>query len=119
MTSHRTERVADLLRRELSEILRTEVKDPRVHLATVAHVNVSRDLRHARVGVSILGEDSERDAVLQAIRHAAGFIRHQLSNRIRLRAVPELRFELDRGAEHSLRISQLLDSMDDGRDPSP
>jgi ribosome-binding factor A len=119
MAGHRTERVADQLRRELADILRHEVKDPRVRLATVSSVELSSDLQHARVLLSILGDDQERAQAFLALEHARGFVRRQLSSRLRLRSVPELRFEIDRGAEHSLRISQLLESLDDDPDRTP
>jgi ribosome-binding factor A len=109
--SRRTDRVADLLRAELAEILRREVADPRARLAAVSEVVVSPDLEHARVRLSILGSDADRAASLEALRHAAGFIRRQLGRRVRLRVTPELAFELDQGAEVSQRISDLLEEL--------
>jgi ribosome-binding factor A len=111
--SRRTERVQDLLRAELSDLLRREVQDPRVGLATVTDVNVSPDLRHAVVRVSVLGEDAQREEAIKAIRHAKGFLRSQLAQRMTTRVVPDLVFELDRGAEHSQRITDLLESLND------
>ncbi len=110
--SHRTEKVGDLLRMELSTILQREVKDPRVALATIAGVSVSKDLSHAEVRVSVLGDDEEkRDAAIAALTRARGFVRSQLARRVRLRVVPELVFKLDRGAEYSQRISDILESL--------
>lgn len=108
----RMDRLADLLRHELAEILQHGLKDPRVRLATVAGVTVSRDLAHAKVRVSVLGSDDERRRCVAALVHARGFVRSLLARRVRLRTVPELRFELDRGAEHSQRISEILESLD-------
>ena len=109
--SRRTERVSDLLRVELADILRRDVADPRARLASVSEVVVSPDLHHARVRLSILGSDAEREASLEALRRASGFIRRQLGQRVRLRLTPELVFELDHGAEYSQRISDLLEEV--------
>jgi ribosome-binding factor A len=111
MTTHRPERVADFLRVELSQILREEVRDPRVRDATVTVVRLSADLHHARVLVSVLGDAEQQQDCLEGLQRATGFIRSRLASRISLRTVPELRFEVDHGAEHSLRISQLLDTL--------
>ena len=114
--SRRTERIADLLRAELSMLLLREVHDPRISLASIVSVSVSPDLRHAQVRVSVLGEEAHREECLAALRHARGFLRTQIAHRLRLRVAPDLNFELDRGAEHSQRISDLLEGLhaDDG-----
>jgi len=112
--SRRTQRVADLLRRELAELLIHEVRDPRVRLATVSHVDVSPDLRRAEVKVSVMGEERARREAVEAIVHARGFLRSRLAHRLKsLKVTPELVFELDRGAEHSQRISDLLEDLHD------
>ncbi|MEO8502553.1 MAG: 30S ribosome-binding factor RbfA [Acidobacteriota bacterium] len=111
--SRRTERVQDLLRAEISDLLRREVQDPRIGLTTVTGVDVSPDLSHAVVKVSVLGDDLQRDDAIAGLRHAKGFIRTQLARRMRTRVVPDLVFELDRGAEHSQRITDLLESLND------
>ena len=112
--TRRTQRVGDLLRTELSTIISRRVRDPRVAMATVSAVDMSPDLKHARVYVSVVGTDEERQASLAALDHAAGFIRSQLARELkRLRNIPELRFELDRGAEYSQRISELLENPDE------
>jgi|CXWL01.1.fsa_nt_gi ribosome-binding factor A len=111
---HRTERLDDLLRAELSELMMFHIRDPRVKLATVSHVEVTRDLSHATVKVSVLGsDDAEREAAVAALVHARGFLRSQLAERLRLRLTPELHFELDRGAEHSQRINEILEKLHD------
>ncbi|HEV8582014.1 MAG TPA: 30S ribosome-binding factor RbfA [Thermoanaerobaculia bacterium] len=115
--SRRTDRVADLLRAELSSLLLREVHDPRVKLASVTEVDVSPDLRRAVVKISVLGDDQQRLETIEGLRHARGFLRTELAHRLRLRATPELVFELDRGAEHSQQISDLLESLH-GRDES-
>lgn len=111
--SRRTERVEDLLRAEISDLILREVQDPRVRLATVSSVSVSPDLRHATVSVSVLGDDANREETVKALHHARGFIRSQLAHRLRLRVVPDLQFQLDRGAEYSQRITDLLEKLND------
>jgi len=108
VTSASQARAADLLRRELTDILRREVHDPRAALVTVADLTLSADRSHARVRLSVLGDDAERDDAVRALRRAARFIRGRLGRRLRLRRTPELHFELYRGAEHAERIDQLL-----------
>ena len=115
--SRRTDRMADLLRAEISDLLLRSVHDPRIKLVSVTDIDVSPDLRRAVVRVSLLGGEEERQATLAALRHAKGFLRTELSHRLRTRVTPELVFELDRGAEHSQKISDLLESLH-GRDES-
>lgn len=109
--SQRTERVADLIRAELAVILQRDMKDPRVRLATISEVHVTRDLSHAKVFVSVLGTEDERLGCIQTLQRAQGFLRTVLAGKLRLRTTPELHFELDRGAEHSQRINELLESL--------
>jgi ribosome-binding factor A len=115
--SRRTGRVGDLIRAELSDLLLRHVQDPRIRLASVTEVDVTQDLRRATVKVSVLGEENERVETIEALRHARGFLRTELAHRLRMRVTPELLFELDRGAEYSQRISDLLESLN-GRDES-
>ena len=106
--SERTERVGDMMRAELSAIFLREMKDPRVRLATVSEVRVTRDLAHATVLVSVLGSDEDRDATIGVLKRAAGFLRSALAKHTRLRTTPELHFELDRGPEYSQRMEEIL-----------
>ncbi len=115
--TRRTDRVSDLLRAELSDLILREIKDPRIRLVTLTGVEVTSDLRRAVVRVSALGDDAQREEAVEALRHARGFLRTELSHRLRTRVTPELIFELDRGAEHSQKISDLLESLN-GRDES-
>ena len=116
--SRRTERLDHQLREQLAALIRREMADPRVRLAAVSEVHVTPDLRFARVSISAVGEEQEREECIAALRHAAGFLRRQLAARLRLRVTPELDFVLDRGAEHSARISALLETLhhDDEQD---
>ncbi len=112
--SRRTERVEDLLRGELAILIQRELADPRVRLTTVSAVNVSPDLKQATVRVSVVGEEPARLASVEALRHARRFLRARLARQLRhMRSIPELSFELDRGAEHSQRISDLLETLHD------
>ena len=115
--TRRTDRMSDLVRAELSDLILREIKDPRIKLVSLTAVEVTSDLRRAVVRVSALGDDSQREAAVEALRHARGFLRTELSHRLRTRVTPELVFELDRGAEHSQKISDLLESLH-GRDES-
>ena len=115
--SRRTDRVGDVLRAELSDLLLREVHDPRVKLASITEVDVTTDLKRAIVKVSVLGDDQQRQEAIEGLRHARGFLRTELAHRLRLRATPELIFELDRGAEHSQQSSDLRENLH-GRDES-
>ncbi len=118
--SRRSSRVADLIRAELSQILLRRLQDPRVKLTTVTGVDVSPDLKHAIVQVSIVGDDQQRRQALDALRHAKGFLRSQLAKELHnMKSTPELRFELDRGAEYSQRISDLLENADEHGNKRP
>lgn len=111
---HRPERVADVMRRELAELLLRRVHDPRIRGCSIVGIRVSPDLRHARVRVSTLGSEAERQEALDALHHASGFLRSEMARRMRhFRRVPELVFELDRGAEYSVEISELLEALHD------
>lgn len=117
--SRRTDRLESVLREELSFVISRRLRDPRVGFASVSAVQLSRDLQHARVAVAVLGDDEEtRLETIQVLTAAAPAIRRMLTERVELRLVPELRFELDRGAEHSLRIAQLLENDDAKPDPT-
>jgi ribosome-binding factor A len=104
----RTDRVNELLREEISLVMRNEVRDPRVGLATVTAVETSPELDHARVYITTLGDEEEKTAVLAGLQSAASFIRGQLSRRLHMRRVPELHFEYDRMLDEANRIEQLL-----------
>lgn len=109
----RRERIDELLRSAIANLLTFEIKDPRVKLASVSSVSTTADLSRARVLVSVLGSDEDRQSCIEGLRHARGFIRSQLASRLRLRTIPELVFELDRGAEYSQRISDILEGLHD------
>lgn len=111
MTSRRQSRVSELLQRELAQLIAYELRDPRLALVSVTHVEVTSDLHLARVYVSTLGDAREgRDAVA-VLEHAKGFLRRALSERVDLRFMPELRFYFDESAAAGLRINALIDQV--------
>jgi ribosome-binding factor A len=106
--TRRTLQVGEMLREELTDIIRREVSDPRLGFWSITRVDVPTDLRSARVFVSVLGSDEERAATLAALRSAAGFIRFHLKPRLRIRQIPELDFRDDRSMEHAEAIGRTL-----------
>ena len=118
--SRRPEQVAEAIRTVLAEALvRGEVRDPRVSLVTVVSVDVTRDLSVATVRVAPHGQnDAEREAAVEGLRSAAGYLRSLVARGLTTRSVPELRFERDRGLEHAHRIDALLEEIRRGEDPS-
>lgn len=109
----RSRRVADEIQRELADIIRLELKDPRAGLITITGVDVTSDLEHAKVFVTRLttGPSSEatHQETLRTLRHAAGFLRSQLAHRMKLRIVPQLVFAYDDSVEQGMHLSQLID----------
>jgi ribosome-binding factor A len=103
----RVERLADQARNEVADILR-RMKDPRIGFVSVTEVEVSQDLRHLKVFVSILGGDEERERTLEALEHARGFVRTELGSRIRLRYTPDLAFKYDPSLARGSRVVELL-----------
>jgi ribosome-binding factor A len=107
--SRRTERVSDLLREEISTLVREELHDPRIGgLVTITEVDVSPDLRRADVFVSVLGSDEQRASTLQALDHARPFVKRELSRRLSLRYLPDVHFQDDRSLERAQEMTNLL-----------
>ena len=107
----RTARVAEQIRNEIEEIVAGELKDPRIGSVTVTQLVVSPDLRHARVLVTVMGDDDARRETLQGLFSAAGFVSHELARRLQRRRSPEVVFVPDRGAEAELRVEKMLDEI--------
>ena len=109
MTSRRILRLNDAIREELAELLRREMRDPRLAtLISITEVDTSPDLSLAHVYVSVLGSDEETNEALRALRHAAGYLKRELGDRLRLRRVPNLDFRLDPSLARGARVMQLL-----------
>jgi ribosome-binding factor A len=110
VTRGRPRKVADLIQRELSDLLRREVRDPRVGMVTLTAVDVSPDLSHAKVFFTILEKEKQRETT-DALQRAAGFLRSQLAHRMKMYTTPELRFAYDESIERGDHLSQLIDSV--------
>ena len=108
MKQHRLARVAEVIREVASEAILYEVKDPRIKFTTVTRAEVSADLQHAKVYVSVMGSDRDRNLTLHGLRSAAGFIQSKLGERMRTRYIPVLEFVLDEGVRNSLEVARLL-----------
>lgn len=108
MTTRRQEQLSELIAQELSDLIRTRMKDPRIGFASITDVELSADLRHAKVFVSVLGTPEEQRATLQALEHGAGFLRHELAQRLVIRHTPEILFRLDDSIARGARILQLM-----------
>lgn len=116
--NRRVERVGQLLREEMARLLRRELSDPRVERVTITGVDVTPDLRHATVHVRTLGDETPVEEAIEGLQSAAGYLRGALGRELRLRRIPEFRFEADRTLERAKRIEALLDEVmpdeDDG-----
>ncbi|MDR1765471.1 MAG: 30S ribosome-binding factor RbfA [Lachnospiraceae bacterium] len=112
-SKYKMTRVNAEVQRELSEIIRTEIKDPRVAgpMVSVTGVEVTADLKYCKAYISVLGTDEEAAAVMEGLGSAVGFIRRELAARVNLRNTPELRFVSDRSIEHGMQMSKLIDEV--------
>ncbi len=108
LQGRRTERLGHQIRVELAELISRQVKDPRIGFATVTRVELTADLHHARVFVSVLGNPEEQKNNIEGLSSAAGFLRHEIGHRLALRRAPELSFILDHGVEAGEKIEMLL-----------
>jgi ribosome-binding factor A len=108
MSSRRTQKAAEAIREVVSMAILTEVRDPRVRDVTVTFVEVSPDMRQAKVHVSVMGDDAKQKKCLLGLENSAGFLQAKIAKQIDSRYTPKLRFELDMGVKKSLAIAQLL-----------
>lgn len=113
----RTARLGEQIRRELAELIRDEVRDPRVGMVSLTEVRVARDLSNAKIYFTRLGEDSERATSVSALNRAAGFLRHELGARLNIRKVPELHFVYDESIERGAHMEALIGSLPENRPP--
>lgn len=109
--SMRANRVAEQMKKELSDIISRRLKDPRVGFVTVTDVEVTGDLQQAKVYITVLGDEDTKAATLEALEKATGFIRSEIGSRIRLRKTPELFFEFDQSIEYGNRIEKLISEL--------
>ncbi|MFD1018228.1 30S ribosome-binding factor RbfA [Thalassobacillus hwangdonensis] len=108
MSELRANRVGEQMKKELGDIISKKIKDPRVGFVTVTDVQVTGDLQQAKVFISVLGEEKQKQETLVGLAKAKGFIRSEIGNRIRLRKTPEITFEFDDAIERGNRIEKLL-----------
>lgn len=115
MARIRVSRVGEQIKKELSQIIQHEIKDPRIGFVTVTGVEMSGDLQIAKVYVSVMGKKEEREATLSGLEKATGYMRKEIGRRIQMRYVPELIFEIDQTLDHSEEIHRLLDEVHKGQ----
>ena len=109
----RTQRVGDFLKQEIARLIQLEVRDPRVGMASVTDVEVSRDLSYAKVFVTVLGKNTEEEAApaIEALNHASGFLRSQIAKIMKARVTPKLRFVFDKSIGRGAQMSKLIDDV--------
>ncbi len=115
----RTNKVADLIRDEVSRLLLRDLRDPRIGFVTITGASVTPDLRSARIFVSVLGDDGAREDSLQALNHAAGFVRRELFRNLRLRHSPSVTFLLDESLDRGARIEEVLRGIQEDAPDTP
>jgi ribosome-binding factor A len=104
----RVQKLREFIREEVSDILHRGTKDPRIGFVSVTDVELTSDLRHAKVYVSVLGSEEDRARTMEALEHAVGFVRTELAKRLRTYHTPEIQFRLDTSIERGTRVLQLL-----------
>lgn len=115
MSVNRTVRIQEEIRKILSEVIRNNIKDPRVPiLTTVTRVEVTRDLRYAKAFISVFGEKEDKVKCIEGLKSAAGYIRREVGSKIKVRYTPEILFEIDESLEHGLHINKILSDIKKG-----
>ena len=108
-------RINDEIKKELSEIIRSELKDPRIATMTsVLKVDTTNDLKYCKVYISVLGDEKQKEDVITGLKNASGFIRKQDATRINLRSTPQFKLEIDDSLEYTISISKLIDEVNKG-----
>ncbi|MGM0470681.1 MAG: 30S ribosome-binding factor RbfA [Bacillota bacterium] len=113
MGNQRARRVAELIKQEVSQMLQQEIKDPRIGFVTVTDVEVSGDLRHAKVFVSVLDKEANKEETMEGLENAVGFVRSELGQRMHLRHTPEILFRYDDSIERGVKIFEILKDLDE------
>ena len=120
MAVQRTDRLNSLLKEVISEVIRRDVRNPHVtELITVTRVQISKDLRHAKVFISVIGSEQDKIQTIEALNSAAGFIAVQSSHKVVMRYFPELVFKLDDSVEKHMRIEEILNKISQERESRP
>jgi ribosome-binding factor A len=104
----RQDQLSEVISQELSDLIRTRMKDPRIGFASITDVELSNDLRHAKVYVSVMGDEEEKRVTMASLHHATGFLRHELAQRLTIRHTPEISFRLDESIAHGARVLDLI-----------
>jgi ribosome-binding factor A len=118
MEGKRSEKVADLIQKEISQMLVKSIKDPRIGFVTITRVSVSEDCRFAKVYFSVAGTLAERERSVKGLDSAKGFVRRELGRRIRLRYTPEILFQFDPSIEYAIHMEELIQSIQQEKEPN-
>jgi ribosome-binding factor A len=113
VVSHRIEKVQELLKRELSEIIQRDLKDPRVGFITVSRAKVSGDLRHAKIYVSVMGDEKSAKDTMEGLSSARGYIQRELGRKVKIKFLPALEFVLDTSVDHGFHIMEILKKIEE------
>lgn len=117
MANYRAGRINEELKKEISNIIRNDIKDPRVSaMVSVTNVSATKDLRYAKVFLSLFGNENQKEETLEALKSSSGFIRKELGHRVKLRYTPELIIELDNSIEQGMHISSIIDKIKENND---
>lgn len=106
----RAQRVADQIQRQLAQLIQQEVRDPRIGMVTLTAVEINRELDHAQIYVTVLGDQSNIDSTLKGLKQASGYLRSKLASRLKLRVTPQLRFIFDKSLQEGNRLTALIES---------
>ncbi len=118
MEGKRSEKVADLIQKEISQMLVKSIKDPRIGFVTITKVSVSEDCRFAKVYFSVVGTLAERERSMKGLDSAKGFVRKELGHRIRLRYTPEILFQFDPSIEYAIHMGKLIQTIQQEKEPN-
>ncbi len=116
--AYRKDKIEELIRRVVSEIIISEIKDPRIGFTTITKVELNRDFSEVEIGISVLGTPKEMRKTIEGLRSATGYVQHRLGKEIRLRHVPHISFVLDGSVADGVRMVDLIDSLDIPKDES-
>jgi len=118
MGKRRQERMTVEIKRIISHVIQDEIKDPRIDFATVSitRVEVSSDIGHARVNISVLGDEAKQEETMKALQKAKGYIRSEVASELKVKHAPELEFRIDRSIEHGIKISSLLEELKEDKE---
>lgn len=118
MDFSRNERVAEEIKKAASQIINNELKDPRIDgLITVTKVEVTKDLRHATIFISLFGDEASKNTTFEVIQNAKGYIRYELANKLRIKYMPDISIKLDESIEYGFRIDKLLKELKNNDEP--